>query len=96
MGSWHITHDVGQAGLAERAGDDGLHAASEAQQRARTLEEMKECAQSLRKPRTLVTSRFLDCFWLNRKIFIDDDIGGLFFFVVGCWWWLIVDCLLFL
>ena len=45
-----------KAGLAERA-VDGLDAASEAQQRARCLEEMKECAQSLRKPRTLVTSR---------------------------------------
>ena len=67
---------------------DGLDAASEAQQRARCVEEMKECAQSLGKPRTLVTSRFLDFFLLNRKIFVDDDIGGLFFF--GCWWWLIV------
>jgi len=46
-----------KAGLAERA-VDGLEAADAAeQQRARCLEDMKECAQSLRKPRTAVTSR---------------------------------------
>lgn len=76
-GSWSA-HDVGQAGLAERA-VDGLDAASEAQQRARCVEEMKECAQSLRKPRTLVTSRFLDFFLAEMEDFCRDDRCGLFF-----------------
>ena len=58
---------------------DGLDAASEAQQRARCVEEMKECAQSLRKPRTLVTSRFLDFFFVEMEDFCRDDRCGLFF-----------------